>query len=416
VDSATYLSAITLGQVTGVDINDPQDNQVLSYNASSGDWVNSGGGGSINGITDNTTGSPVLTLADNLITLSPGVGFSLGDDLDLNSNDITGSGSISVSGQARFERSGSPYVAINEENGKVYSWYAEFNTSLDARMVKVGNRGQRMNGSSDGWRADNKTGIIMSDNTYLGSGAGFTFLVGRSATSTSGTTITVNKAEIESTYPGRLVNCLDQLVANDTAGWEVRNRDFGNSINATVTSATTDGTDYTINLDTDVGTSSLRELEFFCAWKDFGDGSGVSSSSGPTFYAFDSVGQSVLSYSANGNAFFKMSFDSESWDSDGAYDTASSTFNPQTAGYYHITAHLQQTSVLSSNMSLLLYKNGSEYAQLAYNGGAQVGGSILVPMNGSTDILEVYVYSATTFSAQAGSGRTKFLGMWVREL
>ena len=41
VDSATYLSAITLGQVTGVDINDPQDNQVLSYNASSGDWVNS---------------------------------------------------------------------------------------------------------------------------------------------------------------------------------------------------------------------------------------------------------------------------------------------------------------------------------------------------------------------------------------
>jgi len=40
VDSATYLSAITLGQVTGVDINDPQDNQVLSYNASSGDWIN----------------------------------------------------------------------------------------------------------------------------------------------------------------------------------------------------------------------------------------------------------------------------------------------------------------------------------------------------------------------------------------
>lgn len=40
VDSATYLSAITLGQVTGVDINNPQDNQVLSYNAGSGDWVN----------------------------------------------------------------------------------------------------------------------------------------------------------------------------------------------------------------------------------------------------------------------------------------------------------------------------------------------------------------------------------------
>ena len=40
VDSATYLSAITLGQVTGVDINDPQDDQVLSYNAGTGDWVN----------------------------------------------------------------------------------------------------------------------------------------------------------------------------------------------------------------------------------------------------------------------------------------------------------------------------------------------------------------------------------------
>lgn len=41
VDSATYLSAVSLGQVTGVDINNPQDNQVLSYNAGTGDWVNS---------------------------------------------------------------------------------------------------------------------------------------------------------------------------------------------------------------------------------------------------------------------------------------------------------------------------------------------------------------------------------------
>ena len=234
VDSATYLSAITLGQVTGVDINDPQDDQVLSYNAGTGDWVNA------NLNWGNLTGTPT--------TLS-GYGIT------------------------------------------------------DAQSTLV-----------------------------------------------SGTTIkTVN------------------------------------------------------------GTSLLGSGDIVIE----GGGGG-----GPTFYAFDSAGQSVLSYNANGNAFFKMSFDSESWDSDGAYDTASSTFNPQTAGYYNITASVQQTSALSSGISLLLYKNGSEYAQLAYDGANWLasGGSILVPMNGSTDILEVYVYSANTFTATAGSGRTKFTGIWLRAL
>ena len=62
VDSATYLSAITLGQVTGVDINNPQDNQVLSYNAGSGDWVNANPTGALSGTSIENTGTNSFNL------------------------------------------------------------------------------------------------------------------------------------------------------------------------------------------------------------------------------------------------------------------------------------------------------------------------------------------------------------------
>jgi len=64
-DLSPYLSAVSLGQVTGVDINDPQDNQVLSYNTGSGDWVNA------NLNWGNITGTPTTLLGYGITDAQP---------------------------------------------------------------------------------------------------------------------------------------------------------------------------------------------------------------------------------------------------------------------------------------------------------------------------------------------------------
>jgi len=191
----------------------------------------------------------------------------LGGNLDLNSNNITGTGCINIAGSGCFAQSGSPYVKINDPNGMVYSWYGEFLSDVCARQVKVGNRGQKMSGASSSWRVDGKTGIILGDNTYLGSSAGFTFAV--RCADTCGTVLTISQSNVCCSFPGRLVDSLNQLVSKDSAGWQVEKTDFGNALCAGITSACFNGCDYVINLDTDVGNTSNREIEFYVPWTDF---------------------------------------------------------------------------------------------------------------------------------------------------
>jgi len=91
VDSATYLSAVSLGQVTGVDINDPQDDQVLSYNAGTGDWVNA------NLNWGNLTGTPT-TLSGYGITDAQSTLVSGTTIKTVNGTSLLGSGDIVIAG------------------------------------------------------------------------------------------------------------------------------------------------------------------------------------------------------------------------------------------------------------------------------------------------------------------------------
>ena len=91
VDSATYLSAVSLGQVTGVDINDPQDDQVLSYNAGTGDWVNA------NLNWGNLTGTPT-TLSGYGITAAQSTLVSGTTIKTVNGTSLLGSGDIVIAG------------------------------------------------------------------------------------------------------------------------------------------------------------------------------------------------------------------------------------------------------------------------------------------------------------------------------
>jgi len=527
VDSSTYLSAITLGQVTGVDINNPQDNQVLSYNAGTGDWVNANpSGGALEGSSIANTGTNSFNLinfktnggnqvaatgfsmANNEIQFEyhnsdTGNGFNAAERASLvhfvnqlangtdftfvyvnnSSQTVTVNATVdSVTVNETYANSSRTVIQIfcteditpqlpstteSMKNGEThtlsFSDTATLTLPVRTDNVLTANSIDTIKGKTIDGTENTLTRLpfafdtIHEDPFFVTVYTATATTVAGSGTNLRGSRPITSDAKVNvyqvQKSSGEEKRCTLGFDSNDANTNPIQGKivqvwnfiggsydltvDYRNHSNSTYHQAVIPsgesavfmfastgwvllgiGSDSYVDTHLNTGTASSGEVLSWTGsdYEWVAQSGGGGSSSGPTFYAFDSVGQSVLSYSANGNAFFKMSFDSESWDSDGAYDTASSTFNPQTAGYYHITAHLQQTSVLSSNMSLLLYKNGSEYAQLAYNGGAQVGGSVLVPMNGSTDILEIYVYSATTFTAQAGSGRTKFLGSWVRAL
>lgn len=134
--------------------------------------------------------------------------------------------------------------------------------------------------------------------------------------------------------------------------------------------------------------------------------------SGPTFSAKRSTTDQTLT----ANAWNKVQFNSETWDTANNYDpTTNYRFTPTTSGYYQININMLIGA--TANAWLSLWKNGSEYARLDYlvpSGGEAGGsGSVVVNFNGSTDYVEGYIYASggTTTVTQNYS---VFSGVWIR--
>jgi hypothetical protein len=117
----------------------------------------------------------------------------------------------------------------------------------------------------------------------------------------------------------------------------------------------------------------------------------------PAFSAYAaSVSQSITSGTTT-----KVQFPSERFDTANCFDsTTNYRFTPNVAGYYQVNYVVRNISGNPVTLISFLYKNGSSYSVGYQNQGfttrtiyADVGGSDLVYMNGSTDYLEVYFYS-----------------------
>lgn len=113
----------------------------------------------------------------------------------------------------------------------------------------------------------------------------------------------------------------------------------------------------------------------------------------PTFQAYKSG--STQAISANTNT--KVTFQSESWDSNNNF--ASSTFTPTVAGYYQFNVGLNWAPDSGSGtFRMFSYKNGSTYQNIiglpGIGGETYFPGHGLVYLNGSTDYLEIYVRSS----------------------
>lgn len=115
-----------------------------------------------------------------------------------------------------------------------------------------------------------------------------------------------------------------------------------------------------------------------------------SSIKGPTFSAYFNGSLTMTS----AYTYYKMTCETEQWDTNNNYDNATNyRFTPTVAGYYQVNAGVSITS--TNTAASALYKNGTLYCVGNPATNASLGRipstiSIIVYMNGSTDYLELY--------------------------
>ena len=146
--------------------------------------------------------------------------------------------------------------------------------------------------------------------------------------------------------------------------------------------------------------------------------------SGPTFKAHKTVG--VAQDGISSLSPTKVLFQTELWDTASDYDASNSRFTPSKAGYYLITTELQiEHAAATAAVLPVLRKNGSTIAEGTNSTGlsgvyAGSRSSWIVPMNGSSDYVEIFVYgqaSGGTFNmADNNIYRNEFEGIWLRDL
>jgi len=128
---------------------------------------------------------------------------------------------------------------------------------------------------------------------------------------------------------------------------------------------------------------------------------------GPTFRAVRaSTAQTVTASARN-----KVQFNSESWDTDNAYDNSTNyRFQPAKAGYYSVNV-----SVGGPNQNIVsVYRNGSEYLVSGWgSGGSYTSLTGIVYLNGSSDYVEGYVWTDGT-SIDASASGTVFSAVMIR--
>jgi hypothetical protein len=138
--------------------------------------------------------------------------------------------------------------------------------------------------------------------------------------------------------------------------------------------------------------------------------SGTVMVNGPAFSASKTTSQTIGS-----NTQTKVQYNNEQWDTNNNYDnTTNYRFTPTVAGYYQINAAIFYGSN-STICFLVIFKNGSAFkrgAQLESNNyGVSVSGQVY--LNGSTDYVEIYVFTQGGSTLDSGAPNY-FDGVLVR--
>jgi Collagen triple helix repeat (20 copies) len=105
----------------------------------------------------------------------------------------------------------------------------------------------------------------------------------------------------------------------------------------------------------------------------------------------------------------KINFDTVEFDTISAYDIDNSRFQPDVEGYYEVNCGCG-IAAGSVKTYTSIYRNGTEYRRSTTTDSANARLSTLVYLNGTTDYVEGWVFSANNFSTDSGSVLTSFSG------
>ena len=134
--------------------------------------------------------------------------------------------------------------------------------------------------------------------------------------------------------------------------------------------------------------------------------------SAPAFEAYMNASQTI-----SDNTETAVEFDTENFDTDGAFDTGTYRFTPQTAGKYFVYTMVNVSGDANSNLEYgwcFIRKNGSKLLESRFdyrsNNGRNASPSVsqVIDLNGSTDYVDVYAAANDTTGSPIIEGTQRF--------
>ena len=187
---------------------------------------------------------------------------------------------------------------------------------------------------------------------------------------------------------------------------------------STISAGTTSGTAIAIAGDTTGNLAFQTSAGTYTQTMPNATGTVMVSGNMPAF----SVNRNGTNQTITVNAFTKVQFTTEDFDTNNCFDNATNyRFTPTVAGYYQINGAVNsEPSTSPSRCLAAIYKNGTEYkrgSDIAISAaGAYISVvSSLLYFNGTTDYIELYAYISGVTAVVGGSSVLTYLnGSMVR--
>jgi hypothetical protein len=136
---------------------------------------------------------------------------------------------------------------------------------------------------------------------------------------------------------------------------------------------------------------------------------------GPAFSAYVSVSHAVAAL-----RYTKVQFRTKEFDTGNCYDnTTNFRFTPNVVGYYQVSATVRNSALNGGDWLVSIYKNGAAFKAgsevvLTNNANLQSHVSALISMNGTSDYLEVFVYTDSASTVVQSQSASFFQAVMVR--
>jgi hypothetical protein len=134
---------------------------------------------------------------------------------------------------------------------------------------------------------------------------------------------------------------------------------------------------------------------------------------GPTFNVGVGGAQTITS-----TTWTKLQLTIETFDIGSCFDTSTNRFTPNVAGYYQISGNVSMETSSAVSVIVAVYKNGTAFRRGTRGAGNSqslaVGVSTVVYLNGTTDYVELYIFTSVTNNTESDSQFTWMSGALVR--